>query len=65
MQKKRKKNKHDSLLCSYLVLRFSVRLLEQFGKLVLGLFIWIGGARFFGSFILKKKKHVENDHQLS
>lgn len=43
--KSKKHVTHDSILCSYLVLRFSVRLSSSL-KLVLGLFKWIGGARF-------------------
>lgn len=64
-QKKRKKHKkhvkHDSLLCSYLVLKLSVRLSSSL-KLVLGLFKWVGGARFW--FFSAEKKGHGNNHQL-
>lgn len=59
--KSKKHVKHDSLLCSYLVLRFFFLWdCRAVWKLVLGLFKWIGGARFrFFSLKKKKKKDIE------
>lgn len=52
--------KHDSLLCSYLVLRFSARLSSSLKtSSLLGLFKRIGGARFRFFSLKKKKKDIE------